>query len=564
MKKSLLLLLLSLVLVVFMAACGGDDEPSDSGDTDDEDVTDTDDGGDADGDDGDAAEESTSGGTLIYARGGDSQSLDFASTQDGESSRITLQIYESLLRFNENSFEVEPSLAESWEVADDNVTYTFKLREGVKFHDGTDFNAEAVLTNYERWSDPSHEFAFTDDGYAYSVYGNQFGGFKGDEGHIIDEINIINDYEIEFVLKEPFGAFLQNVAMSYFAITSPAALAEHGPAINENPVGTGPFKFVSWTKDDNITLDKFEDYWMEGYPKLDRVIFQVIPDNSARLTALRAGEIDIMDGLNPDDYETIQNEAGLQAFERETNNFGYLGFNLEREPFDNVLVRKAMHHAVDKEGLISLLYAGLAEPAKNPLPPAYLGYNDSLTPYEYNPELARELLAEAGFEDGFEFDLWAMPVARPYMPDAERAAEVLQANFADIGLTANIVTMEWATYLDEVSAGSQDVFMLGWSGTNGDSDYFLGNLLGTQGIPDSNSTFYSNADVDALLAEARTTVDEGERAALYEEALAIIHEDTPMITLVHSIPVLAGSDRVKNYVPHLSTSEPLTFVELAE
>lgn len=561
MKKSFWLLLLSLILAVALVACGGDDEPADTGNEGDTSET-TDEGPDDSTDD--ATEESTSGGTLIFARGGDSQSLDYASTQDGESSRITLQIYESLLRFNENSFEVEPSLAERWEVADDNVTYTFYLREGVKFHDGTDFNADAVLTNFERWSDPDHEFAFKDDGYAYSVYGNQFGGFKGDDGHIIQEINVINDYEIEFVLKEPFGAFLQNMAMSYFAITSPAALAEYGPDINENPVGTGPFKFVSWTRNDSIVLDKFEDYWMAGYPKLDRVIFQVIPDNSARLTALRAGEIDIMDGLAPDDYETIKNEAGLQAFERETNNFGYLGFNVEMEPFDNPLVRQAMHHAVDKEGLIALLYAGLAEPAKNPLPPAYLGYNDSIEPYEYNPERARELLAEAGYPDGFEFDLWTMPVARPYMPDPVRAGEVLQANFADVGLTANIVTMEWATYLDEITKGVQDVFMLGWSGTNGDSDYFLGNLLGTNGIPDSNSTFYSNADVDALLAQARTTVDEGERDALYQEALAIIHEDSPMITLVHSIPVLAGSDRVKNYVPHLSTSEPLTFVELVD
>ncbi|MDG5787084.1 ABC transporter substrate-binding protein [Evansella sp. AB-P1] len=557
MGKKILLLFLSLVLVIVMAACGGDNEDDDNNNVDD--TADTNDDNNDNANDTSAVDQ-----TLIYARGGDSQSLDFASTQDGESSRITLQIYESLLKFNENSFEVEPSLADDWDVEDDDVTYTFYLREGVKFHDGTDFNAEAVKINFDRWSDPESEFSFADDGYAYSVYGNQFGGFKGDDGHIIDEINIINDYEIQFVLKEPFGAFLQNMAMSYFAITSPTALAEYGPTINENPVGTGPFKFVRWDKEDSIILDKFEDYWMEGYPKLDRVIFQVIPDNSARLTALRAGDIDIMDGLNPDDYEIVKNETGLQAFERETNNFGYLGFNVEKEPFDNPLVRKAMHHAVDKQNLIDLLYAGLAEPAKNPLPPAYLGYNDSIDPYEYNPELARELLAEAGYEDGFAFDLWAMPVARPYMPDAERAATVLQANFADIGLEANITTREWATYLDEITTGVQDVFMLGWSGTNGDSDYFLGNLLSTAGIPDSNSTFYSNSDVDALLAQARTTVDEGERAALYEEALAIIHEDTPMITLVHSVPVLAGSDRVKNYVPHLSTSEPLTFVELGE
>lgn len=550
LKKRWLLALFSLGLLLVFVACGGNNTAGD--------------GGNEDETGGESGNGQTGEKVLIFARGGDSQSLDYASTQDGESARVTVQIYESLLQFDEHSFEVKPHLAESWTVSDDGLRYTFKLREGVKFHDGTDFNAEAVKINFERWSDPDHPYSFKDEGFVYSVYGNQFGGFKGDENHLIKEINVLSEYEIEFVLTRPFGAFLQNMAMSYFAIASPAALEKYGPDIKENPVGTGPFKFVSWTKNDSIVLEKNEDYWMEGYPKLDKVIFQVIPDNSARLTALRAGDIDLMDGLNPDDYEQVKNEPGLQVFERETNNFGYLGFNVEKEPFNNPLVRKAMHHAVDKQGLVDLLFAGLGQPAVLPLPPTYLGYNDEVEPYDYNPELAKQLLAEAGYPNGFEFELWAMPVARPYMPDPERAAEILLANFADIGLSAKIVTMEWATYLEEVTTGKQDVFMLGWSGTNGDPDYFLGNLNSTRGIPENNSTFYSNPEVDRLLDEARVTIDEEERAALYREALAIIHEDTPMIPLVHSIPVLAGSERVKNYIPHLSTSEPLTFVDLED
>ncbi|WP_416147855.1 ABC transporter substrate-binding protein [Salipaludibacillus sp. HK11] len=564
MKKSLWLLLLLLAMVVGIAACGGNNDHVD-GEENEGNENNNIEANDNNENEEEGDNETSSGDqTLIFARGGDSQSLDYASVTDGESSRITLQIYESLLKFNEDSFEVEPSLAHDWDISDDDLTFTFYLEEGVTFHDGTDFNADAVVTNFDRWSDPDSEFGFADDGYAYTTYGNQFGGFKGDDNHIIDEINVINDHEIEFVLKYPSGAFLQNIAMSYFAMTSPAALEEHGPAINKNPVGTGPFKFVSWDRDDRIVLDKNEDYWMEGLPKLDQVIFQVIPDNSARLTALRSGEIDIMDGLNPDDYAMVQDEPGLQAFERETNNVGYLGFNTDKAPFDDPLVRQAMNHAVDKETLISLLYADLAVPAKNTLPPAYLGYNDDIEPYAYDPERAIELLEEAGYPDGFEFDLWAMPVARPYMPDAERAAEVLQANFSDIGLESEIVSMEWATYLEEIQTGVQDVFMLGWSGTNGDSDYFLGNLLTTATIPENNQTFYSNTDVDDLLEQARSVVDEEERAALYEEALALIHEDAPMINLVHSTPVLAGTDRVQNYVPHLSTSEALTNVELSE
>lgn len=502
--------------------------------------------------------------TLIFARGGDSVSLDYASVTDGESSRVTKQMYETLLEFDPDSFEIGPGLAEEWDFSDDGLTFTFYLREGVTFHDGTDFNAEAVKTNFERWADPDHEFNFADEGYAYSVYGTQFGGFAGDEGHVIEEINVNGDYEVEFVLNQPLGSFIQNMGMSYFGMTSPAALEEHGAAINENPVGTGPFKFVSWSRDDSIVLDKNEDYWKEGYPKLDSVIFQVIPDNSARLTALRSGEIDIMDGLNPDDIEILEGEEGVQVFERATNNIGYLGFHVEKEPFNDPNVRIALNHAVDKEALITTLYAGLAEPAKNAVPPGYLGYNDSIEPYTYDPELAMEMLADAGFEDGFEFDLWTMPVSRPYMPDPERAAEVMQANFAEVGVTANIVTMEWATYLERTEQGDHDVFMLGWSGVNGDPDYFLGNLLHSSATPGGNSTFYSNPDVDSLLDEAKVNVEDDVRAELYEEALELIHEDAPMIPLVHSIPVLAGSDRVANYVPHPSTSESLTEVELTE
>ncbi|AOM82915.1 Dipeptide-binding ABC transporter, periplasmic substrate-binding component [Salisediminibacterium beveridgei] len=567
MKKGLGLLLLSLLLVLVLAACGGNnntenaDEGNAGGNTENNEGNDNN-----ENNNNNEGEEQTASGdqTLIFARGGDSVSLDYASVTDGESSRVTEQIYESLIQFDDDSFEIGPGLAHDWEISDDNLVFTFHLREGVEFHDGTEFNADAVKLNFERWADPDHEYHFADEGYTYSVYGTQFGGFAGDDGHVIDEINVVDDYTVEFVLNEPLGSFLQNMGMSYFSMTSPAAFEEYGASINENPVGTGPFKFVSWTRDDSIELEKNENYWMEDYPKLDSVIFQVIPDNSARLTALRSGEIDIMDGLNPDDVDMIEGEEGLTVFERTENNIGYLGFNMDKEPFDDPLVRQALNHAVDKEALNTILYAGLAQHAKNIIPPSYLGYNDDVEEYSYDPDRARELLEEAGFVDDLEFDLWTMPVARPYMPDPESAAEVLQQDFANVGVTANIVTQEWATYLELTEQGEQDVFMLGWSGVNGDPDYFFGNLLHGDAIPGGNRTFYSNDEVNSLFDQAKVIVDVDERAELYEEAQLLIHEDAPMIPLVHTRPVLAGNDRVMNYVPHPSTSEPLTYVELAE
>jgi peptide/nickel transport system substrate-binding protein len=559
MKKALFLSIAAGTVLTFTAC--GDNGGTDNTETDNN-AAETN-NNEAGNESGEEASQPAEDQTLIFARGGDSVSLDYASVTDGESSRVTQQIYESLLSFDEDSFEIGPGLAEDWEVEDDGLRYVFQLREGVTFHDGTEFNAEAVKLNFERWADPDHEYHFADEGYAYSVYGTQFGGFEGDEGHVIEEINVLGDHEVEFVLNETLGSFLQNMGMSYFAMTSPAAFEEYGSAINENPVGTGPFQFVSWSRDDSIVLEKYEDYWQEDLPKLDQVIFQVIPDNSARLTALRSGEIDIMDGLNPDDIDALEGEEGIQMFERATNNIGYLGFNEDKEPFDDPEVRRALNHAIDKENLITLLYADMAEPAKNLIPPDYLGYNDDIEPYEYDPELAEQMLDDAGHA-GLEIDLWTMPVARPYMPDPERAAEVMQANFADIGVTANIVSMEWATYLEQTEAGEHDLFMLGWSGVNGDPDYFFGNLLHSDAIPGGNRNFYRNDEVDSLLDQAKTSIDEDERAELYEEAQEIIHEDAPMIPLVHSIPVLAGSENVQNYVPHPQTSEPLTEVEISE
>lgn len=556
LRLSILALLLSAFMLV-LAACSGD------GGADPDEVP-ADDAGETETEDEAVDAEASGEQVLVFARGGDSESLDPGSTQDGESSRVTQQVLEGLLTFEENSFELEPALAHDWEVSDDGLSYTFYLEEGVTFHDGTDFNAEAVKVNFERWADPDHEYAFNDEGYVYSMYGTMFGGYQGDEGHVVEEINVVNDHEIEFVLNQPLGFFLQNMGMSYFGLTSPAALEEYGAEINENPVGTGPFEFVSWTRDDSIVLEKFDDYRVEDLPKLDRVIFEVIPDNSARLIALRSGEIDIMDGLNPDDAVGLEAEEGLELLTRTENNIGYLGFNTQKEPFDQVELRHAVNYAIDKEAIAEALYAGYATTAKNPLPPNYLGYNDDVEPYDYDPDRALELLEEAGYEDGLEIELWTMPVARPYMPDPETVAQIIQNNLEDVGVTVNIVREEWAPYLEKTMQGEHQLYMLGWSGTNGDPDYFLSSLLHGSNVGSSNREFYQNDEVDELLDAAKRAVDQDERAELYSEAQAIISEDSPMVTLVHSTPVMATTSQVQNYVPHPSTSESLREVELVE
>lgn len=545
MKKRLIFLLsLVIGIALFLSACSGDKETSS-------------DESKAPADEGKETEQ-----VLVYARGGDSTSLDFASVSDGESSRVTKNIYESLLDYDKDSFEIVPGLAHDWEVSEDGLTYTFFLEEGVKFHDGTDFNAEAVKINFERWSDPDNEYGFKDDGYIYPLYGAMFGGYQGDDGHIIKEVNVKGDHEVEFVLNEPLGSFLQTMAMHYFAITSPAALEEYGSKINENPVGTGPFKFVSWTKDDQIVLEKNEDYRKDGLPKLDKVIYKVIPDNAARLIALRSGEVDIIDDVNPDDAAGIESDDNLQLFERSENNVGYLGFNNQKEPLNNKQVRQAINHAIDKQSIIDALYAGYATQSKNLIPPNYLGHNDDVKGYEYDPEKAKELLAEAGYKDGFDIELWVMPVSRPYMPDPEKVSEIIQNNLGQVGINVKIVREEWAPYLEKTAKGDQDLYLLGWSGTNGDPNYFFDSLLHSDSIGGENRNFYENKEVDKLLDQARMSVDQEERAKFYKEAQELINEDAPAALLVHSKPLVAAQSNVKNFVPHPSTSDPLAEVEL--
>ncbi|RWR05037.1 ABC transporter substrate-binding protein [Siminovitchia fortis] len=496
-----------------------------------------------------------SGGTMIYARGGDAVKLDPITVTDGESLIVTHQILETLVKYEKETADIVPGLAKDWEVSDDGTTYTFELEEGVKFHDGTDFNADAVVKNFERWMNGKDEAEFP-----YFV--SQFGGFKGEEAAVIKEVKAVDENKVEFTLFRPQAPFLKNLAMTPFGISSPAAIEKFGDKYIENPVGTGPFKFESWKRNDTITVVKNEDYWKEGLPKLDKVIFKVITDNSARLNALIKGEVDLIDGLNPSDVEKVKADSNLQIFERPSMNIGYLGFNVEKEPFDNKKVRQAISHAINKQAIIDNFYEGTAEPAKNPIPPSINGYNDEIEDYEFDLDKAKKLLEEAGFKDGFKMDLWAMPVPRPYMPNGQKVAEAIQADLEKLNIEVNIVSMEWGTYLEKVRDGEAPMFMLGWTGDNGDADNFLYALLDKDSIGSNNYSRYASEDVHKLLIEAQTETDEDKRSELYKEALEIIHDDAPWVPLAHSVPQLAGKSTIDGFFPHPTGSQAFDDVSM--
>ncbi|MCF7625197.1 MULTISPECIES: ABC transporter substrate-binding protein [Bacillaceae] len=506
-------------------------------------------------DDGKGGSSEAKGGVLIYGKGGDAVGLDPAIVTDGESFIVTQQIFETLVKYGEDDTEIKSGLAKSWEVSDDAKTYTFKLETGIKFHDGTDFNADAVVKNFQRWAQSKDEGKF-------AYYASMFGGFEGDEGHVIKEVKAIDASTVEFTLNRPQAPFLKNLAMPTFAIASPDGIEKEGDDFTKNPSGTGPFKFKSWKPGDTIEVVKNDDYWQDGLPKLDGVTFKVIKDNSARLNAAIKGEIDLMDGLNPSDISKVTGDEKLQIFERASMNVGYFAFNVEKAPFDKKEVRQAISHLINKKEIIDNFYEGTAEPAKNPIPPSVSGYNDKIEDYDYDVEKAKELLKKAGLEDGFKMDLWAMPVPRPYMPDGQKVAEAIQASLKQVGIEANIVSYEWAAYLEKVQAGEAQSFMMGWTGDNGDADNFLYTLLDKDNIGSNNYARYANDEVHELLIEAQSTADEAKRNELYGKAQEIIHDEAPWVPLVHSLPQLAGSKTVKGFVPHPTGSQSLVNVSL--
>jgi peptide/nickel transport system substrate-binding protein len=496
-----------------------------------------------------SAQTPVKGGTFVYGRGADSVGLDPAVVTDGESFRVTRNIYESLLEYKRDGTQVIAGLAERWEAAPDLLRWKFTLRRGAKFHDGTPFDAEAVVFNFERWMRQDHPYHKG----VFEYWKSMFGGFPG----FVKSVKAIDDATVEFALEKPMAPFLANLAMPMFGIASPAAIKKYGDDYFKNPVGTGPFRFREWRKDDRVVLERNPDYWGEK-ALLDRVIFRSIVDNSARLLELQAGSIDLMEFLNPDDIPTVKGDANLQLVLRPSMNVGYLWWNMEKEPFSKREVRQAIAHAVNKRAIVGKLFGGVGMPAKNMLPPSLWGYNDAVVDYQYDPARAREYLAKGGLPNGFKTTLWAMPNPRPYMPQPTKIAEAIQADLKAVGIEAEIVTMDWATYLAKTREGEQDMYMLGWTGDNGDPDNFLYWFFG-QKEPRSR---YFNAKAAELTAKAQTIFDPGERARLYRETQVVLREDAANVPIAHTTPPLAAKKTVKGYIPHATGGEKLDKVWL--
>jgi len=507
--------------------------------------------------------------TFVFCNAGDAVRLDPADYDDGQSAARAEQIFETLVEFDGATTNVRPALAESWTVSPDGKEWTFKLRKGVKFHDGTPFNADAVIWNFTRQWDPNHpyhteEYATLSWEYWHDVIG---WGFKGEEGAMMQDIVKVDDYTVKFVLAAPSGPFLLNMAIFSNGIASPASFEKYKTEAFMHPVGTGPFMFQEWVKDDHITLVKNPDYWGKPMPYIDKLVFRVIKDNSARYLAVKAGDCHGMgEGANPDDAKAARTDPNLQVLDRPPLNVGYLAFNQKVEPLNNLKVRRAIAYAIDKKAIVDALYAGQGIVATQFLPPSMWGWNPDIKQTCCDPEKAKALLKEAGLEKGFTIDFWYMPVSRPYFPVPKAIAEAIAADLAKVGIIANLKTEDWGQYKVDAREGKFPMWLLGWTGDNGDPDNFLFTFFGDVPFGSGASTKccgYANKELNELLAKAVALPDIESREPLYKQAAVLIDADMPRVPIAHTTVPLIFSKRVSGYIANPLGTEFFKTVKLA-
>ena len=467
------------------------------------------------------------GGELIIALTTQPNALDGANAAERNAGNVSNQIFDPLVWINDD-LEFEPALAESWTVSDDGRTYTFKLREDVVFHNGEPFNADAVVFSWEVQKQPEN---------AYFNYYER-----------ASEVNKIDEYTVELVAPNPNALFLGLTGAIWFFVP-PKYYAEVGlEGFGQEPIGTGPFMLTEWVQGDRIVLDRNPNYWRKGYPKLDRIIFRPITESSTRAAAIQTGEVDIVSRLSPDEAASLEGVAGVNIIEYPTNRVYYIAFNNLTsgvgQPTEDPRVRQALNHAVDVEGIIDALFNGNGVRATGLMTAADFGYNHALTPYSYDPDRARELLAEAGYAEGFDIG-FACPSAA--YTNFEQVCEAVAAQLGEVGVNASLDLMESGAYWDlEANKQLPPLFGDSWSNANPEG---WDRLQGAMGGQAASYSAWSDPVVDSLLLEILETPDDNARADLYQKLQQQMYDEPPFIYLYVPSSFEARSDRVANYKP---------------
>lgn len=505
---------------------------------------------------------------LVYGNAGEPDSLDSMDTTSGQALVVTDQIEEPLVSRVSGQVSTAPGLATEWSANSDSSEWTFKLRQGVKFHDGTDFNADAVVFNFRRMLDPTFEFAFRDQGKTYAAVNSLLGAPIGDPDSSVASIDKIDEFTVKFTLTRPFTLFPELLSSSYFGISSPQAVQQAGAKYGTpggGPVGTGPFKFESWTPGQNIVLVRNDDYWGEK-AKMPGAVVRFIADAPARLAELQAGSIDFAQQLSPDARATLESDANLVEPKADPFNTAYIALNLNNKPFDDVRVRQAVAYAINKQEILDAFYGGVGTVATDFLPDGLAWARpDSVEAYNYDPERAKQLLAEAGYPNGFDtmvlsdgtetaLEFWYMPVSRPYFATPQPIAEAIATQLADVGIKVTLKTEDWGVYLDNVDQGKKNgMWMLGWTGDYPDPNNFLYTFFGPSAADQQG---YQNAELIKTLQDAGAASNRDQAAQLFKQAAQLISKDVPRIPIVHSPPVAGGKATLQGWKPSPFGHEP--------
>ena len=516
--------------------------------------------------------------TLVFGTASEPTSLDGAVVSDGESLRVIDQITEGLVGLKNGTTIVVPKLATSWKAASGGKVWTFKLRKGVSFQDGTPFNAKAVCANFNRWYNFTGAFASDSTSYYYYTV---FGGYKKAAAGLTNtplyrSCKAVGDSTAVITLRRPNSAFLGALSLTAFGMQSPTAMAKYGAnkgTLSKDgvftpggqygvpggvAVGTGPFKLESWKIGDKLVIVRNDSYWGKK-AFLRRVIFRAIPDNAARLQALQTGEIQGYDLVEPQDIPTVQKNSSLKVLDRPAFNVAYVTINQAVKPFDNPLVRQAVAYGLDRAGVVKSFYAGRGTVADEFMPPEVVGYSKTVKKYPYNPEKAKQLLRQAGLTLPVEVEFWyPTDVSRPYMPDPARNFQAFAASLDKSGFKVIPKSAPWRPdYVSRVQSGTAGALnLIGWTGDFGDPDNFIGTFFRTK----QGQWGFNNPKLFALLNKALIETNLTKRAALYRQANNMIMSFLPGVPYVHTKPALAFQKNVVGYIPSPVSLEPFSTV----
>ncbi|MFW8626132.1 ABC transporter substrate-binding protein [Deinococcus sp. ME38] len=503
-----------------------------------------------------------SAATLVFGGNGEPVSLESGNITDGISILVQRQIYDTLVDFKPGSTDLAPGLATSWKANANNTAWTFTLRKGVRFHDGTPMNADAIVFNLSRWWDKSHPYGFRDQGRTFEIVGELLGGYKGDATAVIKNIVKVNDTTVRIDLNKPSSVLPNVMAAGYFGIASPTAIKKEGAKYGtpaSKPVGTGPFIFQSWRTGDRVTLLPNKLYWGEK-AKVDQLVIRNIKDASQRLNELKAGTIDFANDLTPDSLKSVQADKNLVAVKRPSFNVGFVSMNNRNQYLKNQSVRQAISMAINKKAIVEGFWNGLGVSNASFVPPVMSWANSSKVPadYKFDPAAAKKMLADAGYPNGFSIDLWYMPVSRPYFPTPKPIAEAIAADLSAIGIKVNLKTQDWAKYLeDRNKEPGFDMYMIGWTGDYGDPDNFYGAYYGANASDDIN---WNPANVETLLQQGRAAATQEAKAKVYSQLHEITYNAAYRIPMVHSNPLAAARSYVKGWAPSPLGSEPFNTI----